>query len=85
MKNTWQLQDAKARFSEVVNQALSEGAQFVTRRGKQTIVILSVSEYEQLTQKEQTLSAYLKSSPLANSDISITRDKDFPRDFNFES
>ncbi|MDA0837927.1 MAG: type II toxin-antitoxin system prevent-host-death family antitoxin [Planctomycetota bacterium] len=45
MNKTWQLQDAKARFSEVVDLAVSEGPQYVTKRGKPAVVIVSVEEF----------------------------------------
>ncbi len=48
MSNTWQLQDAKNRFSEVVEKAVTEGPQHVTRRGKDTAVVLSSREYARL-------------------------------------
>ena len=41
---TWQLQDAKNRFSALVNQAIAEGPQFVTRRGETAVVVLSARE-----------------------------------------
>lgn len=46
MNTPWQLQDAKARFSELVERALSDGPQHVTRRGVPTVVVISESEYE---------------------------------------
>jgi antitoxin Phd len=46
--HTWQLQDAKSRFSEVVALSVSEGPQMVTRRGEEAVVILSVQEYRSL-------------------------------------
>ena len=45
---TWQLQDAKNRFSAVVDAALAGEPQQVTRRGKPAVVVLAVSEYERL-------------------------------------
>ena len=48
---TWQLQDAKNKFSELVEHALRAGPQLVTRRGKPTVVVMSAAEYEQ-TQKK---------------------------------
>lgn len=44
----WSLQDAKNRFSAVVNAALSGAPQLVTRRGRPAVVVLSVEEYERL-------------------------------------
>lgn len=46
--HTWQLQEAKSRFSEVVDLSLSEGPQMVTRRGQDAVVILSASDYRRL-------------------------------------
>lgn len=45
----WQLQEAKARFSEVVRRAQRDGPQHVSVRGRETVVILSRKDYEQLT------------------------------------
>ena len=44
----WQLQDAKARFSELVECAVTDGAQVVTRRGEAAVVIVSISEWDDL-------------------------------------
>lgn len=46
--HTWQLQEAKSRFSEVVDLSLSEGPQMVTRRGQDAVVVLSALEYRRL-------------------------------------
>ena len=46
--HTWQLQEAKSRFSEVVDLTLSEGPQLVTRRGQDAVVILAASDYRRL-------------------------------------
>lgn len=45
---TWQLQEAKAKFSEVVDRAINEGPQFVTRRNRDTVVVMPAKEYEAL-------------------------------------
>lgn len=47
-KSEWQLQTAKNRFSEVVNRAVTEGAQTITRHGKPVVVILSQEEFRKL-------------------------------------
>lgn len=48
--NTWQLQDAKARFSELVDTAKVKGPQVVTRRGVEEAVIVSMDEWRRLQQ-----------------------------------
>lgn len=49
----WSLQDAKNRFSAVVNAALDGSPQMVTRRGVPAVVVLSVDDYRQLRQAEK--------------------------------
>jgi prevent-host-death family protein len=48
-ENSWKLEDAKARFSEVVRRARSEGPQHVTVRGKDSVVVISTEELERLS------------------------------------
>ena len=45
MNSTWKLQDAKARFSELVDLALSDGPQHVTRRGVPAVVVMSEKDF----------------------------------------
>lgn len=47
--HTWQLQEAKSRFSEVVELTLKEGPQMVTRRGQDAVVILSANDYRRMS------------------------------------
>lgn len=49
----WKLQDAKSRFSELVNDALAGEPQHVTRRGEPAVVVLAVDEYERLRRMER--------------------------------
>ena len=80
MKTPWQLQEAKNRFSEVVEEALKRGPQWVTRHGREVVVIVSAEEYRRMTQPEKTLVDFLRESPLADYELDIARDKDLPRD-----
>ncbi|MBI3209659.1 MAG: type II toxin-antitoxin system Phd/YefM family antitoxin [Candidatus Solibacter usitatus] len=45
---SWPVQDAKARFSEMLNRTLADGPQLVTRRGVETVVLVPFSEWRQL-------------------------------------
>jgi antitoxin Phd len=54
-KTPWRLQDAKAQFSAVVDAALQGEPQLVTRRGKNAVVVVAVSEYTRLRDGERTL------------------------------
>jgi antitoxin Phd len=84
MKNIWQLQDAKSKFSEVVELALVHGAQIVTRRGKKAVVVIPFEEYERLTHHSGSLAQFLLASPLAGTELSIERDKSLPRKIEIE-
>ena len=49
MNKSWQLQEAKKKLSELVERALKEGAQVITRRGETVVVVIPYQEYEQMT------------------------------------
>ena len=56
VSRAWQVQEAKAKFSAVLDAAEEEGPQLVTRRGRETAVIVSIEEWRRLTdQKRPTL------------------------------
>ncbi len=82
--NIWQLQDAKSKFSEVVERALAQGAQIVTRRGRKTVVVMPFDEYERLSKPGQRLSQFLRESPLSGADLDVARSKDLPRQSEIE-
>lgn len=46
--NTWPVQDAKAHFSELLNTCINEGPQIVTRRGEETAVLVSITEWKKI-------------------------------------
>ena len=73
----WQLQEAKNKFSEVVDQALKNGPQEITRHGKKTAVILSMKDYRNLLGRKGSLVDFFRQGPLG--EISIDRNKDLPR------
>ena len=79
----WQLQDAKNRFSEVVDKALRDGPQLVTRRGVETIVIVSVEEYRKLTGSKTSLVEFFRKSPLRGIKLDLGRSKDLGREIDF--
>jgi prevent-host-death family protein len=78
----WQLQDAKNRFSEVVQKALEYGPQIITRRGIKTVVIMSVEDYQQLTKPKMNIVEFFRKSPLKGAGIDLTRDKDMGREID---
>jgi len=63
-QKSWQLQTAKARFSELFRRAQSEGPQWVTRMGKEAVVVVAAEEFERLSgQREQPGSPDLERQP----------------------
>ncbi len=73
----WQLQEAKNKFSEVVDQALKNGPQEITRHGKKTAVLLSMKDYRALLGRKGNLADFFRESPLR--EIAIERNRDLPR------
>jgi antitoxin Phd len=59
----WQLQAAKQRFSELVERAQRDGPQFVTRHGKEAVVVLSAEEYRRLRGGGPSLVEFIRSAP----------------------
>ena len=77
---TWQLQEAKAKFSELVKTSQQEGPQVVTVRGEPAVVVISRSEYERLRRQRPSLVEFLRQSPLFGVELDIERDKAPARD-----
>ena len=78
----WQLQEAKNRFSEVINKALGEGPQIVTRHGEEIVVILSKAEYKRLLKSRTGLLDFFRRSPLVGIELDLNRDQSLPRDID---
>lgn len=80
--NFWKLEDAKARFSELVRRA-GKGPQHVTVRGKDAAVVLSVEDYDRLSpaKPRAPFLAFMESLHLDGLDLS--RDRDTGRDAPF--
>lgn len=72
--HTWQLQEAKSRFSEVVELSLSEGPQLVTRRGQDAVVILSALDYRRMSGVPGLLKTLLGAPRGESLDIERTRE-----------
>ncbi len=79
MKHIWQLQEAKNKFSEVVEGALSQGPQLVTKRGVEAVIVLSCKDYRKLLASPKPLSEFFHQSPLAGVDLDLQRNMDAVR------
>jgi prevent-host-death family protein len=80
MNTVWQLQDAKNKLSEVVERALRDGPQLITRRGEKTVIVISYEEYLRMKKSQLKLSEFFRASPLTKVDLDLRRDKSFPRE-----
>ena len=76
----WALQDAKARLSELVRLASDHEPQEITLRGEPAVVVLSADDYRQLSEPEPSFVELIRSSPLMDTEIDLTRDKSLTRD-----
>src|ERR1700674_2338468 len=75
--HAWQIQTAKARFSEVFRLARTEGPQRITRQGKEGVVMISDEQYERLTIKShqpKSLVQFFRESPLVGVRLNLERD-----------
>lgn len=77
MFHTWQLQEAKNRFSEVIERAVKSGPQVITKRGAQVAILLSYAEYRKLVARQQTcrVSQFFRESPLTQVPLDLRRDR----------
>jgi prevent-host-death family protein len=76
---SWQLQEAKQRFSELVRRTLEEGPQVVTRRGEEVVVLVPVEEFRRLTGDKPDFKEFLMSAPDL-SVLDLERPREMPRD-----
>src|SRR5262249_50274742 len=76
----WTLADAKAHLSEVVESALKKGPQVITRRGRETVVVVAAEEWNRRVRRRGTLADFFAASPLRDSGLEVERPQDGPRD-----
>lgn len=72
----WQLQEAKSNLSKLIDRALTDGPQIITRHGVEVAVVMAVADYRKLTPPARNLADFLLLSPLRNSGLTIERDGD---------
>jgi prevent-host-death family protein len=71
--HTWTVAEAKAKFSELLNKANSEGPQKITKHGRTTAIVVAVEEWEHKAQRKGNLAEFLASSRLRGSGLKIRR------------
>ena len=79
-KRTWAVAKAKAHLSAVIDQALAEGPQTITRHGRTAVVVVSAEEWERKARRKGNLAEFFASSPLRNTRVKIKRRNDKPRE-----
>lgn len=72
----WQFHKAKIKLSELIDRALSEGPQAITRHGVAVVVVVSMAQYKKLTTSKQRLGDFFVSSPLHKSNLIVERNRD---------
>ncbi len=73
--NRWQLQEAKARLSELVRLSRRDGPQEISIRGEPAAVVLSSADYHRLLAGKPSFVEFLRSSPLACAELELDRDR----------
>lgn len=82
---SWQLQTAKARFSELFRKARAEGPQWVTRQGKDSVVVVAAEEFQRLraqSRQPKSLVEFFAKSPLAGTNLQLDRLRDYGREID---
>ena len=72
-KAVWSVAQAKARLSEVIDRARTEGPQEITRNGRPAVVVVAIEEWARKTGRKGTLAEFFAASPLRGSDLEIER------------
>ena len=78
----WQLQEAKARLSELVRLASTSGPQGISIRGQNEVVVISANTYAELTNPKMNFFAFMQKSPLRGIELNVSRDKSTDRDID---
>jgi prevent-host-death family protein len=76
----WQLQEAKAKLSYVVKQAMNDGPQEISLHGKSVVIVISKKQYDQLVKPKMSLLDFMQQSPWRGIKLPIKRDRSLTRD-----
>lgn len=71
--HAWTVAEAKAKFSELIDKAKSEGPQKITKHGRTTAVIVAAEEWERNAKRKADLAEFLAASPLRGSKLKLRR------------
>ena len=73
--DVWTVAEAKARFSELIDKARSDGPQTITRKGRTAVVVVAAEEWEKKTRRSGNLAEFFAASPLRRSKLRVERIK----------
>ena len=79
---SWTVAEAKAKFSEIIERAMSEGPQTITRKGRTAAVVVGAEEWQRKTKRVGNLAEFFAGSPLRGSGLKVRRLKERPRKIN---
>ena len=79
MKATWQLQEAKAKFSEVIEKTLADGPQIITRRGEPVAALVPIAQWEKLSGSQESFFDFCRRNAGIGDGLELKRAKDLPR------
>ena len=79
----WTVAQAKARFSEVIERAMTGRPQTITRNGRTAVVVVDAADWKRRTERKGTLAEFLAASPLRNAGAETQRIKGRLRDVDF--
>jgi prevent-host-death family protein len=79
---SWTVAQAKAKFSEIIERAMSEGPQTITRNGHKAAVVVGADEWQRKTKRVGNLAEFFAESPLRDSGLKIRRIQQRPRKVN---
>jgi len=80
--SSWPVAEAKARLSAVIDRAIADGPQVITRNGRDAVVVVSAAEWERKAKRVGNLAEFLAASPLRAAEIALDRDPASPRDID---
>ena len=79
---SWTVAEAKAKFSEIIERAMSEGPQTITRNGRTAAVLVGAEEWQRKTKRVGNLAEFFAASPLRGACLNLRRLKERPRKVN---
>ena len=79
---SWTVAEAKAKFSEIIERAMAEGPQTITRNGHTAAVVVGAEEWQRKTKRVGNLAEFFAESPLRESGLKVRRLKERPRKTN---